>query len=216
MSNKEKENTESTEEIFQPKTAVKKKADVRKLTVTAIMAAVSTVLMFLSFSVPFMPSFIKFDFSELPALIAAFALGPVSGITVCLIKNLINLFNTTTFGIGELSNFILGCAFVLPAGLIYKKKKTIGRAFLGSMIGAVASAVISFFSNMFVVYPIYENLMPKEIIIKAYSVILPSVTTLWQAILFFNVPFTFLKMLVDVAITFCVYKYLSPILKGKI
>lgn len=97
---------------------------IRKMTVTAILAAVSTVLMFLSFNVPFMPSFIKMDFSELPALIAAFAYGPLSGVIVCLIKNLINLLSTQTGGVGELSNFILGCAFVLPAGLIYKHKKT--------------------------------------------------------------------------------------------
>ena len=71
-----------------------------------------------------MPSFIKMDFSELPALIAAFAYGPLSGVIVCLIKNLINLLSTQTGGVGELSNFILGCAFVLPAGLIYKHKKT--------------------------------------------------------------------------------------------
>ena len=113
---------------------------IRKMTVTAILAAVSTVLMFLSFNVPFMPSFIKMDFSELPALIAAFAYGPLSGVIVCLIKNLINLLSTQTGGVGELSNFILGCAFVLPAGLIYKHKKTKKSAVLGALLGAVIMA----------------------------------------------------------------------------
>ena len=102
------------------KTIRKSPINIRKMTATAIMAAVSTVLMFLSFNVPLMPSFIKLDLSELPALISSFAMGPVSGIVVCLVKNLINLFFTTTGGVGELSNFILGCAFVVPAGLIYK------------------------------------------------------------------------------------------------
>ena len=205
----------STETITKKKKKSLSSADIRKMTVTAILAAVSTILMFLSFSVPFMPSFIKFDFSELPALIAAFALGPVSGIMVCLVKNLVNLCFTTTVGIGELSNFILGCAFVLPAGLIYKHKKSRLSALAGSAAGAFAAAFISFFSNMFIVYPIYEKLMPIEMIIKAYSTILPSVSTLWQAILIFNVPFTFMKFAVDTAITFCIYKYLSPVLKGK-
>ena len=95
----------------------------RFIAVTGILGAVSTVLMMLSFSVPFMPSFIKFDFSELPALIAAFSMGPLSGVAVCLIKNLINLTMTTTGGVGELSNFILGACLVLPAGLIYKYRK---------------------------------------------------------------------------------------------
>ena len=100
-----------------------KNGNIRKLTVTAMLAAMSSVLMFFSFSVPFMPSFIKMDFSELPALIASFAIGPLSGAAVCLVKNLVNLFFTTTGGIGELSNFLLGVFFVVPAGIIYKIKK---------------------------------------------------------------------------------------------
>ena len=104
---------------------------IRKLTVTAILAAVSAVLMFLDFSVPFMPGFIKMDLSDMPALIASFAFGPLSGVGVCLIKNLINLFTTTTGGVGELSNFILGCMLVIPAGLIYKRKKNRRFALLG-------------------------------------------------------------------------------------
>ena len=77
------------------------------------------------FSVPFMPAFIKMDLSELPALIGSFAMGPLCGVVVCLIKNVLHLFITTTGGVGELSNFILGVAFVLPAGLIYKHKRTV-------------------------------------------------------------------------------------------
>ena len=89
-----------------------RKLRIRFITVTGILGAVSTVLMMLSFSVPFMPSFIKLDFSELPALIAAYSMGPLSGITVCFIKNLINVTMTTTGGVGELSNFILGVCLV--------------------------------------------------------------------------------------------------------
>ena len=98
--------------------------NIRKIAMTGMLSAVSAVLMFLSFSVPFMPPFIKLDFSELPALFAAFALGPVSGVIVCLVKNLVNVFYTTTGGIGELCNFLLGVSFVLPAGMLYMKKKT--------------------------------------------------------------------------------------------
>lgn len=99
--------------------------NVRYMTVTAMLSAVAFALMFFEFSIPFLvPSFIQMDLSELPALIGAFAMGPWYGVIICLIKNLIHLLITTTGGVGELSNFILGAAFVLPAGLIYQRKKT--------------------------------------------------------------------------------------------
>ena len=100
------------------------KFNIRTIAVTGMLGALATVLMFLEFPIPMLiPPFIKFDFSELPALLAAYAMGPVSGIAVCFIKNAINLLHTQTGGVGELSNFILGVCFVLPAGLIYKRKK---------------------------------------------------------------------------------------------
>lgn len=187
----------------------------RKLTVTAIMAAVSTVLMFLSFNVPLMPGFIKLDFSELPALICSFALGPISGAAVCLVKNLVKVFFTTTGGIGELSNFILGCAFVVPAGLIYRHNKCKKTAIIGSLTGAATMAVLSVFSNYFIIYPIYTTLMPMDAIIGMYRAINPSVENLWQCLLIFNLPFTFIKGLLSVIITFVIYKKLSPILRGE-
>lgn len=203
------------------KTTTKKKSKlyspqkIRKLTVTAILAAVAAVLMFLQFSVPVMPGFIKMDVSNFPALIAAYAFGPVSGVGVCLIKNLINLFSTSTGGVGELSDFILGCMMVIPAGLIYKRKKTRGGAFLGSLVGAVCMAGFSLLTNYYITYPIYTKFMTMEEIIAAYQLILPRVQTLWQALLIFNVPFTFVKGMLCAALTFLVYKPLSPILKGK-
>lgn len=203
------------------KTTPKKKSKlyspqkIRKLTVTAILAAVAAVLMFLQFSVPVMPGFIKMDVSNFPALIAAYAFGPVSGVGVCLIKNLINLFSTSTGGVGELSDFILGCMMVIPAGLIYKRKTTRGGAFLGSLVGAVCMASFSLLTNYYITYPIYTKFMTMEEIIAAYQLILPRVQTLWQALLIFNVPFTFVKGMLCAALTFLVYKPLSPILKGK-
>ena len=92
----------------------KKKVSMRKLTGTAMLSAIAYVLMFLDFSVPFMPSFIKMDLSELPALIGSFAYGPVAGVIICLIKNVLHLFITTTGGVGELSNFLLGADAFTP------------------------------------------------------------------------------------------------------
>ena len=188
----------------------------RMITVTAIMSALSAVLMFVEFSIPIMPSFIKLDISDLPALITSYAFGPVCGVAVCLVKNLIHLLATQTAGVGELSNFIHGAIFVFVAGMFYKYHHNRKFAFIGAMAGDFAMAAMSFFINYFFVYTIYFKLMaPEAAILGAYQEILPSIDSLWKAILFFNVPFTFAKGLISVAITFAIYPKISPILKGK-
>ena len=187
---------------------------IRFLVVTAVLGAVSAVLMMLSFSVPFMPSFIKMDFSELPALIASFSMGPLSGILVCLIKNLINVTMTTTGGVGELSNFLLGVCLVLPAGLIYRYRKNRTSALIGALIGSLCMALFSLPSNYFVMYPIYSKFMPIEAIIGMYQAIFPGVNGLLSCLLIFNVPYTFLKGAIDTLLTFLIYKHISPLIKG--
>ena len=191
------------------------KPSVRKITVTAIMSAIAAVLMFLEFSVPLMPSFIKFDFSELPALIVSFALGPWWGVAVCFLKNFIKLvIQTNTGGIGELANFLLGAAFVLPAGYLYKFRKSRPMALLGSVAGALTSALVSLPINYDVTYPIYSKFLPIEAIVGMYQEIWSGVDGLFACLVTFNMPFTFLKCIVVSAITFLIYKRLSPILKG--
>lgn len=192
-----------------------RRIDVRKITMTAMLSAVSSVLMFLSFNVPLMPSFIKMDLSELPALIASFTMGPVSGVVVCLVKNLVNLFFSTTGGIGELSNFLLGVFFVFPAGLIYQKMKNRKGALIGALTGDLAMALLSVVSNYFVVYPVYTAFLSMEAILGMYQEINPNIENLFQALVIFNMPFTFIKGLLSVIITFLVYKKLSPIIKGR-
>lgn len=191
---------------------------VRRLTATAILAAVSSVLMFFSFNVPLMPGFIKLDFSELPALLAAYTIGPISGVAVCLVKNLVNLFFTTTGGVGELSNFLLGATFTLVAGALYHhsgKPHTRPYAVLWGVCGAVAMGGISMLTNYFITYPIYMNFMAEEVILGAYQTFLPWVDNLWTALAIFNLPFTCIKGLLSVLICFLIYKPLTPILGGK-
>ena len=187
----------------------------RYVTVTAMLSAVSFILMFFDFSVPFMPSFIKMDLSDLPELIGAFSMGPLCGVLVALVKNLLHLTISTTGGVGELSNFLLGAVFVLPAGLIYKHKKTKMFALLGAVSGAVIMGVFSIVSNYFMVYPFYYNFMPKEAILGAYQAILPGMKSILQCLICFNMPFTMVKGFISVAITMLVYKPLSPIIKGR-
>ena len=187
----------------------------RKLVGTAMLAAVSVVLMFLSFPVPLMPSFIKLDLAELPALIGAFAYGPISGVAVCLVKNLVSLMKSSSGGVGTLCNFLLGVCFVLPAGLVYRFRRTRGGALAGSLAGALIMALVSLPVNYYIVYPMYSLAWPMEAILGMYRAINPKVETLWDALLWFNAPFTLVKGLLSVAITFLIYKPLSPFLKGR-
>jgi riboflavin transporter FmnP len=191
------------------------KINTRYVAVTAMLSAVATVLMYLEFSVPIMPGFIKLDVSELPALIASFSMGPISGLAVCLVKNLIKLFFTSTAGVGELCNFLLGACFVVPAGIIYSRRKTFKGAIIAGIVGMLCMAVLSLPINYFISYPFYETLMPREAIIGMYQAILPSVNSLFECLLVFNVPFTFVKGLIDCIITFLIYKRISPLIHGK-
>ena len=188
---------------------------VRFTTMTAMLSAIAFILMYLEIPLPMiMPDFIKFDFSDLPALIGTFAFGPVSGVIICLIKNLLHLMVSKSMFVGELSNFILGCAFVIPAGLIYHFKKTKMGGLLGGVVGAIFMGVFSVASNYFIVYPVYYNFMPEEVILAAYQAILPSVKNILQCLICFNMPFTIVKGMFSVVITFLTYKHISPILKG--
>lgn len=205
----------STTDMTSKKVQGSSRVNVRYIAVTAMLSAVAFILMFLDFPIPFlMPSFIQMDVSELPALIGSFAMGPLCGVVVCLIKNLLHLMITTTGGVGELANFLLGVAFVLPAGLIYKHKKSRMGALAGSLLGAAFMAVFSIVSNCFLVYPFYYTLMPEEMVLAAYQFIVPSMQNILQCLICFNMPFTFVKGLLSVGITFAIYKHISPILKG--
>lgn len=197
------------------KNPVKSYSRTHRLTVTAMLSAVATVLMFVDFSVPFMPAFIKMDISELPGLLASFSIGPWYGVAVCFIKNVINCLRTSTGCVGELSNFLLGAVFVGVAGLIYQRfhnQKSRKGALIGALAGAAAMAVLSIPLNYYLTYPIYSQLMPVDVIVGMYQAIRPSANGLLDCLVTFNMPFTFLKGILDVALCFLIYKPLSPLL----
>ena len=191
-----------------------------RLAVAAMLTAVAAVLQFLEFSIPLVPSFIKLDFSDLPALLGTFSLGPVYGVAIQLVKNLLHLPFGSSAGVGELSNFILGAVFVFVAGAIYKHSKSRKSALVGSVAGAAAMALISIITNYFIVYPAYVVLygLPLEAIVGMYQEILgtvaqvPTSNALLNCLMVFNVPFTLCKGLLDVALCFLIYKPLSPLL----
>ena len=204
--------TEKNQTQVTPKTT---KITTRYLAVTAMLSAVAFILMFFDFSVPFMPNFIKMDLSDLPELIGGFAYGPLCGVLVALIKNLLHLTRTSTGGVGELSNFILGASFAATAGFIYKLKKNKTHAIIGALAGSLVMGVISILSNNFLVYPVYYNFLPKENVLAAYQLIIPSMKSILQCLICFNMPFTIVKGLLCSIITILIYKPLSPILKGR-
>ena len=197
---------------------MKTKTHIRELTVTAMLSAIGFVLMMVDFSLPmFIPFFVKMDISELPALLASFSLGPVYGAAVCLVKNILAaIFHGSTGGIGEVCNFLLGAAFTVTAGLIYKYHKSRKMAAIGALVGAVVMALISVPVNYFITYPVYAQMFGgMDLILGAYQELNPNATSLLFCLVMFNLPFTFVKGLLDSVLCFLIYMPLSPILHGR-
>ncbi len=190
------------------------------LVMAGMLSAVAFILMFIDFPIPLlMPSFVKMDISDLPEILGAFALGPVYGIVIAFVKNLLIavIKGSTTAMTGELCNFLLGAVYAFTAGIIYKLNKNKHGALVGAVAGAAAMAVLSVPINYFITYPAYVKFygMPLEAIIGMYQAILPTADSLIKCLVIFNLPFTLVKGLIDVALCFMIYKPLSPILHGR-
>lgn len=197
----------------------KAKITTRSLVVTAMLSAVAFVLMFVEFPIPMLiPSFVKMDISDLPALLGSFALGPVYGVVIELLKNLLHIIfkGTSSAYVGEIFNFSMGAVLCLSAGIIYHFKKNRKGAVLACLVGCAVMAILSVPFNYFMVYPAYVVCygMPMDAIIGMYQVILPSSDSLLKCLLIFNLPFTFCKGLIDAILCFLIYKPLSPLLHG--
>jgi riboflavin transporter FmnP len=194
---------------------MKPSAKIRILVGTAMLTAVSVVLSYIEFPMPFAPAFAKMDFSDLPALLAAFAYGPLAGVVVELIKNLLGLMKGGTGGIGELANFVIGASLVVPAGLIYKLSKSRKTALIGMLVGSVCMGIVAALMNYFVLLPLYTMFMPMDTILDMFNQVVPFIHTQFEACLFSALPGNLGKGLVISLITFVLYKHLSPILKGE-
>lgn len=185
-----------------------------------MLGAIALVLMFFEFPIPFIaPPFIKMDFSEIPVLVGTFAMGPLAGVLIELLKNLLNLVihGTTTMGVGELSNFIIGCAFVVPAGLFYRKKKTRVNALKGMAAGTLLMAAMGCLTNAFIMFPLYSTLMgiPMDSFIAMGTAIHPVIDNMVSFVILCMVPFNLLKGIVISFITLLLYKRLRVLLKGE-
>ena len=155
-----------------------------------ILSAAAIVLMFLEFPLPLMPTFLKFDFSEIPILLGAFALGPVAALLMELIKNLFHLLSTQTGGVGELANFIVGASLTVTAGILYRLHRTRAMAYVAMGVGTLVMAGMAALMNYLVILPFYEQFMPLQAIIDlTRSVGNTLVTDMGTLILFVFVPF---------------------------
>ncbi len=194
-------------------------ARTRKIAVIGIFSAISGVLM--SFEIPlwFAPSFYEIDFSEVPVLICGFAYGPMAGVIAELCKEFVKLFikGTSTAFVGDLANYVIGCSLVLPASIIYHVKKTRRAALIGMGAGTVFMSVFGSAFNAFYLIPTYVVLfgMPLDAIIGMGTAVNPGIQSVGTLVLFAVVPFNLLKGVADSAITFLLYKKLSPVIHAQ-
>ena len=195
------------------KTAV---LSVRTISMTAMLSAVAYLLAFVEFPVPLSPSFARMDLSDLPALIGAFAFGPLSGLLIELVKNALQLLTTSTGGIGEIANFLMcAAAYVVTAGFIYKRHKTKKTALAACVLASVVMGIAAALANYFILLPLFENFMPLDQLIASFAEFLPFIHTKLDVVLFNAFPFNLLKGLVIGGVTMLIYKRLTPILKGR-
>ena len=200
---------------------VMERSRTRTLTQIAMLGAVAGVLMNFEFPIPFLaPSFYQLDFSEIPVLIGSFAMGPLAGVVIELVKILVHLVTkgTMTAGVGDVANFILGCAFVVPAGLIYRFHhiKSRKHAVEGMVVGTVLKSIAACLLNAFVLLPAYGKAfgMPIEAFIEMGTAVNPSVNSLLGFVAMIIVPFNLFKYTLTSVIVFFIYKRIRVMLKG--
>lgn len=191
----------------------------RNITKIAILSVVAFILMEFEILIPFTPPFYKFDASELVIMIGAFVMGPVAGIWMEAIKNLLNaiIFGTTTAYVGEFAAFVMGCSYIVPAAYIYKKHKDIKSAIIGMLCGSVIATIVSAITNYYVLIPAYMYFMglTMESIVSMSNSMNPYVTisNLWGVILLGTIPFNIVKWSIVSILVKVLYKHVSVVLK---
>lgn len=191
--------------------------NIKSLVMMGMLGAVGSVLMILEFPLPFIPPFVKMDFSELPVIIGGFMMGPLAGIYIILIKVVLSVIirGSVSLGVGELANVIGSISYLLPAVLIYQKKRTKKGAALGLIAGIFITSACSLISNIYFVFPAYAAVygMSAADIVNMGAVVNPYITDLVTLLCFAILPFNLFKYGVVSVITLCIYKKLSKLLR---
>lgn len=187
----------------------------KNVVLMGMFGALAGVLMIFEVPLPFIaPSFYGLDLSEVPILVGTFALGPVAGAVMEVVKILVKLVlkPTSTGFVGEFANLMIGCALIIPAGVIYRFRKTKKGAVTGMAVGTVVMAVVGVVLNALVMIPFYSNFMPLDTIIKAGAAINPAISNVWTFAIICVGPFNIIKGVVVSLITALVYKRISVII----
>lgn len=190
-------------------------SEAKSLAIMGMLGALAAVLMLFEIPLVFVaPEFYGLDFAEIPVMVGAFTLGPIGGMIIEAVKILIKLLlkPSTTGFVGEFANFVVGCALILPAGLIYRKFKTKKGAIAGMVAGTITMSVVGVVVNALVMLPFYSNFMPLETIIAAGSAINPRVSSIWTFAIICVGPFNLIKGTVVSFITALIYKRISYII----
>ena len=194
-----------------------KKLNVKKIALIGMLGALGGILMMFKTPLPFMPPFMDFDLAALPEIIGGFALGPLAAVMIVAVKLIVKLaiLGTSTAFVGELSNFIVSCAYVLPAIWIYDHHKEKKSALKGMVVGTVICTLTAVISNVYMIIPFYVNMMgwSLDTIISMCHAVCPLVNNIWTLALFGVVPFNLIKCGITSVITFIVYKKISTPLK---
>ncbi len=188
----------------------------RTMVKVSVLGVIGFILMLFDFPLWFAPPFLKFDISDLPSLIGAFSLGPMAGVLVQLLKNILNVAieGSTTMMVGEFSNFVVGSIFAYIAGYIYYRDKNFKNALIGLIAGTFAMTALISVINYFFMIPFYAKLfgMPIEKIVDMGGAVNKRVVDFKSLIIYAIVPFNLLKGSVVSLITILIYKKISPIL----
>lgn len=191
----------------------KKRMSTYNLATMAILAAIAAVLFMLEIVVfPAVP-FYKLDFSNLPVLLGAFAMGPFEGVLILAIKAILGLLHTTSGGVGELADFIVGTAMVVPAGLIYHRNKSRMGALTGMLVGTVCAVLAAILANYFIMFPAFG--ITEEALVGMGSKMFAGVTNTWTFVFYITALFNLLKFVAISIVGYLIYKPLSPILHGR-
>ena len=193
----------------------RKLLNTKNVVLMGMFGALAAVLMLFEVPLPFLaPSFYGLDFAEVPMLVGTFALGPVAGIVMQIVKILIKLIlkPTSSGFVGEFANVCIGCSLILPAGLIYQFKKTKKGAIVGMVAGTMIMAVVGAVLNALVMLPFYSNFMPLDTIIAAGAAINPAICNVWTFVFLAVAPFNLVKGFIVSLITALIYKRVSMII----
>lgn len=175
-----------------------------------ILSAIGYILMFISIPIPMLfPDFLKIDISDLPALLGGISLGPVAGLTVVFIKNLLQIVTgmSTTAGVGEFANFLIGGSFVLIVSFMYKNKKDFSSVVKGLILGTIVMTIVGCLANYFIILPVYELVgWPIEAVVGMGQAINPAIDGIWSFIIWMIAPFNILKAVIMSLLTIPLYK----------